>query len=114
MNSGTISVNLAGTDDELRLLANWLRDEDDLRGRVDLVELPIEPGHMGAALAAIEVLVTSSTASTLVRSLFDWLRHRRTTEKVTLRVGDVEITCGSADDAATLLAKVREALDGPL
>ena len=35
--SGTISVDLA-SDDDLRQLANWLRDEDELRGRVRVVD----------------------------------------------------------------------------
>ena len=104
--SGTISVNLA-SDDDLRQLANWLRDEDELRGRVRLVERPIEPGHMGGVLDTVQIVATSGTATALVTSLFGWLRHRRTAERVTLRVGETELQCGSADDAARLLAQLQ-------
>jgi hypothetical protein len=104
--SGTISVGIEGSDDELRQLANWLRDEDDLRGRVRLVDRAPQPGHMGSALDTIEVLATSGTATALVTSVFGWLRHRRSAERVTLRVREAELTCGSADDAAMLMDKL--------
>jgi hypothetical protein len=112
---GTISVSLDGPDDELRSLAGWLRDEDDLRGRVVLANKPIERGEMGGVLAAVEVIATGGTAKALVTSLFEWLRHRRTAMAVTLKIRDgkgreLDLTCGSADDATVLLDKVQSIL----
>jgi hypothetical protein len=105
--SRTISVSTE-SDDDLRQLANWLRDEDDLRGRVRLVEGPVTPGQMGGVVDAVELIATSGTATALVRSLFGWLRHCRTAKRVTVRFGDSELRCGSADDAALLLARLSE------
>jgi hypothetical protein len=112
---GTVSVRLDGPDDELRLLAGWLRREDEFRGRVALVDKPIVRGEMGGALDAVQVMVTSGTATALVTSLFEWLRHRRTTKAVTLKIRDgkgreLDITCGSTDDAQALLDKMRSFL----
>jgi hypothetical protein len=112
MTSETVSVNLDCSDDELRLLAKWLRDEDDLRGRVTLVPRSIEPGEMGAALDTVQVAITSGTVGTLITSLFAWLTHRRLTKKVFLKFHteqghEVTLTCGSADDVAQVLDHVR-------
>lgn len=112
----TVSVSLDGSDDELRQLAGWLRDEDELRGRVRIVDRPIEPGRMGGVLDTVEVALTSGTAGTLVTSLFAWLTHRRAAGRVKLKVrnGDrtIELTCGSADDAGTVLDRLGAFLTG--
>lgn len=63
------SITIDGTDDELRSLANWLRDEADLRGQVQVASAPIQEGHMGATLDAIVVILTSATAGTLITSV---------------------------------------------
>ena len=89
MGPTTVSINVDGLgdgpDDELRLLATWLRDEDQLRGRVSLVHRPISEGEMGGALDTVQVMLTSSTASTFVTSVFAWLTQRRTSGRVSLR-----------------------------
>jgi hypothetical protein len=113
--SGTVSVSLDGSDDDLRSLARWLRDEDDLRGRVRLVDGRILPGQMGGVLDLIDVVVTSATASTFVRSFFGWLNHRRTAERATIKAttakGDrFELTFGSADDAKDVLGALNAML----
>jgi hypothetical protein len=111
----TVSIGLDEADDQLRLLAAWLRDEDALRGRVRLVEQPIAPGQMGGVLDAVEVVLTSGTASTLVTSVFAWLGHRRAAGRVRLKVHtdgrSVELTCGSADDAQTVIASLDKILN---
>jgi len=103
----TVSVSLDGSDDDLRQFARWLRDEDDLRGRVSLVEQPIAPGQMGGVLDTVQVVLTSGTAGTFVTSLFAWLGHRRVAGRVKLKLRDgdrtAELTCGSADDANSLI-----------
>jgi hypothetical protein len=110
----TVSVSLDGRDEELRQLARWLRDEDELRGRVSLVEPPIGPGQMGSVLDTVQVVLTSGTAGTFVTSLFAWLGHRRVVGRVKLKVrnGDrtIELTCGSADDANELIDRVSKIL----
>ncbi|MGH3549671.1 MAG: effector-associated constant component EACC1 [Pseudonocardiaceae bacterium] len=112
MASGTVSIDLDCSDDELRSLAKWLRDEDELRGRVSLVPRPIEPGELGAALDTVQVAITSGTVGTLVTSLFAWLTHRRLTKKIFLKFHtdqghEITLTCGSADDVSHVLDHVR-------
>jgi Effector Associated Constant Component 1 len=111
----TAAIRIDGTDDELRRLANWLRDEDALRGRVKLVDHPIAAGEMGGALDAVEVVLTSGTASALVTSLFTWLIQRRKNGKVRLKIRagnrTVDLTCGSADDAQALIDSIKSILN---
>jgi hypothetical protein len=114
--AGRMWINLDGPEDDLRLLARWLRDEDELRGRVSLVQRPIEPGQMGGVLETVEVVLTSGTAATLVTSVFAWLTHRKSAGKVSLKIQtklgeNITFTCGSADDAATILASAQNVLD---
>jgi hypothetical protein len=116
--AGTVAIRLDDaddSDDELRQLARWLRDEEELRGRVDLELAPIQQDHMGGMAQAVVVVLTSGTASALVTSLFNWLAHRRDVDKVTVSVepgptGKVEVTCGSPDDAERLLRACRDVL----
>ncbi|MGW7532597.1 effector-associated constant component EACC1 [Amycolatopsis sp. NPDC054798] len=116
MASGTVLLTLPGAeDDELRKLAAWLRDEDELRGRVRAQDAPARSGEMGGALEAITVIATSGTATALCRSLFDWLARRRDARKVSLKLtmgeDKLELECGSGDDSAQVLAAVQKFLD---
>lgn len=116
MASGTVLITMpGGADDELRKLAAWFRDEDDLRGQVRAQDVPARPGEMGGALEAITVIATSGTATTLCRSLFDWLARHREARKVSLKLtrgeDTLELECGSGDDSAQVLAAVRNFLD---
>ncbi len=100
----------------MRALVRWLRDEDGLRGRVSLAAQPPAAGEMGAVVDAAVVVLTSGTVSVFIRSLFGYLKHRRTTSKVTLKVRDdkgreLELTCGSDDDAQATLTAVRALLE---
>lgn len=94
------------------MLANWLRAEDELRGRVSLAGGPVAPGHMGVVDDVVQVAVGSGGAVTvLVTSLFAWLHHRRSAQRVTMRItldngATVEFTCGSSDNAAVLLDRL--------
>jgi hypothetical protein len=70
--------------DEIRSLRVWLIGEDELRGRVELVERPPQPGELGPALDALVVsLGQGGAASVLVAGLISWLRSRH---------GDIDIT----------------------
>lgn len=115
MSTATVSLRPEGSDEEVRSLLRWLRDEDDLRGRVNAAEPAIADGGMGGLVDAVVLVLTGGTAPVLVRSLFGWLAHRRAATKVSLRVKangkEAELTCGSADDAQTVLAALRAHLD---
>lgn len=109
----TVSITLDGADEKLRSLANWLRDEDDLRGRVRVSRAPIPDEHMGAALDAIVVILTSATMGTMFTSVKDWLVAKGAAEKVTLTLRsetgrEIDLTCSSAADVETLLGSARE------
>ncbi|WP_257902885.1 effector-associated constant component EACC1 [Saccharothrix obliqua] len=117
MSTATVRFQTAGSDDEVRALVKWLRDEDALRGRVSLAAAPPAEGEMGELVDAAVIVLTSGTASVLVRSLFDYLKHRRTTAKVTLTVRDekgreLELTCGSGDDARATVTALQTFLEG--
>ncbi|WP_147455122.1 effector-associated constant component EACC1 [Saccharothrix australiensis] len=117
MSTATARVRTAGSADDLRALVMWLRDEDALRGRVSLAAAPPAEGEMGEIVDAAVIVLTSGTVSVLVRSLFDYLKHRRTTAKITLTVRDeqgreLELTCGSGDDAHATATAVRTFLEG--
>ncbi|MBM7772383.1 hypothetical protein JOD54_002587 [Actinokineospora baliensis] len=68
---------LTGTDDDLRDLATWLRDEDDLRGRVQVRNAPVAPGEMGGVIEALTLLLGGGGAGVLIRSVFTYLTTRR-------------------------------------
>jgi hypothetical protein len=98
-----------GSDEELRRLIRWLRDEDDLRGKVEVVSEPLHEGHMGGLVELVSVVLTSTTASALVPSLFDWLARRRENGAVSVVVDGerIEINAGSTSDAERLLNACR-------
>jgi Effector Associated Constant Component 1 len=111
--TGTAYITVDGTDEELRSLATWLRDEDDLRGQVRLSSAPIQEGHMGGALEAVTVILTSGTVSVAIKSVMNWLTARKAAEKVTLKLNagpgrDLELTCGSSSDAQAVLDSARK------
>ncbi|MFC0546681.1 effector-associated constant component EACC1 [Kutzneria chonburiensis] len=108
----TGSVAITGDEQELRSLARWLRDEDDLRGRVSLADRPIAAGEMGGVLDSVVVVLTSATAGQLVKSVFGWLGQRRHASAVVLKArnargAEIELKCGSAADASVVLGDLR-------
>lgn len=114
MVSGMVAIGLDDSDEELRSLAAWLRDEDEFRGRVHLKE-SVQSGQMGGALDAVTLAISSGTASILVTSIFGWLKHRREARKVSLKLRDdsgreFNLTCGSADDTDKIIDNIRRFL----
>ncbi|TDV40653.1 effector-associated constant component EACC1 [Actinophytocola oryzae] len=100
-------------DEDIRRLARWLRDEDELKGRVSLGNAPLQQGEMGGVVDLVLVTLATGTGPVFVRSLFDWLARRRSDAKVSLTVESAEgnkinLECGSRADAEKLL----KALDG--
>lgn len=114
MAAGTAEIRIEPadqSDEELRQLARWLRDEDELRGKVDLSDGPITPGHLGS----VTVTVTSGTATALVTSLFTWLGRRRESARVTVTVESatgerIDLNCAAPADADNLLRACRKIL----
>ncbi|MEC3974540.1 effector-associated constant component EACC1 [Amycolatopsis sp. H20-H5] len=80
---------------------------------MDVVVKPIEPGELVGSLDSVVVVVTGGTAPALVNALFDWLDSHQHVDTVALSVtadatGEhLELECGPAGDAASVLAAVR-------
>ncbi|QQM41610.1 effector-associated constant component EACC1 [Streptomyces liliifuscus] len=68
----------ASAADELVSLADWLRHEDELRGRIGLERAKIEEGRMGGLPEAVVVALSGGGAATvLARAAVEWVKQRR-------------------------------------
>lgn len=109
MAADSLQISFADAPDQIRDLAAWLRSEDELRGRVDLVKRPLEAGHMGGIADTLSIAVGSGGAVAVsVRSFFAWLsvRHAAVRTRIELKAEDgraasIELT-GSAEPEAVL------------
>jgi hypothetical protein len=83
-----VTVSVVGLDDaveELRSLFTWLAKEEELRGRVRLVEAAPEPGTLGGWPEAVVVaLMQGSAVTALVSAVVTWICYR--TSEVTCTV----------------------------
>ncbi|OIK08128.1 hypothetical protein BIV23_00920 [Streptomyces monashensis] len=62
----------------LRSLADWLRYEEDLRGKTQLEHGEITPGQMGGLPEAlVATLSTGGAATVLARAVVEWVRQRK-------------------------------------
>ncbi len=101
MERGVAHVRLDDAPHGLRSLAQWLRSESELRGRVRLTEHSIEPGDMGGALDAVAIALGSGGAATIfVRSLFTWLSQRQVGTSVRIQLKRPDGTETTLDLAA--------------
>ncbi len=88
--------------EDLLLLARWLRLDDDMPGRVRLVEAPPAEGQMGGLAREVQVALTSGTVSSLITAVVAWLRQRNDRRRVSLTVrsgegvDEISFTVGSA------------------
>ncbi|MGH3854191.1 MAG: effector-associated constant component EACC1 [Pseudonocardiaceae bacterium] len=84
--------------EELRSLLTWLSGEEELRGRVRLVETASEPGTLGGWPQAVAVELSRDGAVTILASaVIAWIRHR---------TSDMTLTITQPDGkSATLRAK---------
>ncbi|QWF80396.1 effector-associated constant component EACC1 [Amycolatopsis sp. CA-230715] len=111
-------LDFVAPDEDIQSLARWLRDEDGLTGRVGFTESAPRDGEMGGAIEALSVILGSGVAKQAVTSFFEWLKHRRTAEQVKIlvkspgRTDHLELECGSATDADSVLRSVERFLDG--
>lgn len=115
--SGTVTISLPGQDGDVRQLARWLRDEDELRGQVSLAQRPIRDDEMGSALEAVVVALGSGgVATVLISSLFGWLTRRSELRAVRIRIHtddgrEMELECGSADEVERVAESISTMLD---
>jgi hypothetical protein len=65
-------------ESELRSLADWLRYEEDLRGKVVLEHREVTAGQMGGLPEALIVALSTGGASTvLARTVVEWIKQRK-------------------------------------
>nr|WP_157553887.1 hypothetical protein [Herbidospora sakaeratensis] len=104
-----ISVAASDTDEELRSLYTWLRDEPAIREncRISLDGRGIGPGEMGEILDVITLLVTSGLQlPALAQTLSGWAATRRNRPTVTVSRGDFQVVITGAN-----IDEVLEVLD---
>lgn len=76
----------------LEALFDWLRQEEDLRGRTTRTATPLSPGEMGSLADTLTVAVGGGGALTvLFTSIAVWLRTRRSDIAVEVTVGDHKV-----------------------
>jgi hypothetical protein len=98
-----------GSNDDLIALYEWLSAEDDLRGRVRVVDTPPGETELGSLPELLTVAFSAGGAGTvLASSVVTWLKTRRTNVKVTIESGDRSITLelGTVDDVRPLLRDI--------
>jgi Effector Associated Constant Component 1 len=72
----TITPGSETATDELYSLRAWLLEEEDLRGRIGLVESPPASGKLGALPEALTMALGPGGAATAASALIAWLRYR--------------------------------------
>ncbi|MCX4852107.1 hypothetical protein [Streptomyces sp. NBC_00893] len=73
----TVALTGAGTADELRSLHEWLFAEEELRGRVRLVQSPPPPNALGSVPEMLTVaLAPGGVSAVLASAAIAWMRHR--------------------------------------
>lgn len=99
------ALDSTGTEDDLRSLLRWLREDEALGVRVHVGGAPPPPGVMGAGFDVLQFAVSSGLATAaLVVSVLQWQTSRRRAPAVTLRRGEVEVllTAHAARDEQTM------------
>jgi hypothetical protein len=106
------------TGDELALLSEWLRGEDELRGRVKIVHGPVRDTELGSVPELLSVALGARGAGTvLASSLISWIQARQTTAKITVESAGYSVTLDiqTVGDAGPLLGQIlRAGDDGPV
>lgn len=98
---------------ELRSLFTWLGGEQELRGRVRLLETAPEPGTLGGWPEALAVALGEGGAVTVLASaVMSWIRHRTSDVTVTVtRPDGTSVTLATARIRGTDLAGLKELLE---
>ncbi|KOV85025.1 hypothetical protein [Nocardia sp. NRRL S-836] len=70
-------MEISGSEEDLRSLHDWLRDEDELRrAAVEWRSMPPKPDEMGSAGVLTVTLADDADHAVLARSIAVWTRHR--------------------------------------
>ncbi|MEU8076708.1 hypothetical protein AB0B31_14785 [Catellatospora citrea] len=87
-------IAVDGSRADATALWDWLRAEPGLRGRVQLVDGPAEPGTMGHGTLELVVVLAATVVGPLSIALRTWLVQRTTkaTVKVPGPAGPIEVT----------------------
>ncbi len=87
-----VTINVGGPDatvEDLRDLFRSLRGEEELRGRVELVEAAPEPGTLGGWPDWVMVALSHSGAVTVLASaVITWIRYRTGKMSITITRSD--------------------------
>ncbi|MFE6481762.1 hypothetical protein ACFVGN_02285 [Streptomyces sp. NPDC057757] len=97
-----IEVRVQGSDDDLRSLYGWLRDEPAVRrtANLELLEQPPRPGEMGGLVDVLQLVTDNGwSAGTFAFTLATWRQTRRRDPGVTVRRGDTVVTLSDCNDA---------------
>jgi Effector Associated Constant Component 1 len=114
----TITMDGAGSTDELRSLYWWLISDEEFRGRTRLVDQPPQPGTLGAP--ATEIIVAAFSGSGVASLVNTWIRHRSGQVRMVLsRAGtkvDIDlqrVRALSHTEAKALIVDLFSQLDAP-
>ncbi|MCU1680898.1 MAG: hypothetical protein JWQ81_1637 [Amycolatopsis sp.] len=108
-----LHLTVVGDDVErhLRMLREWLGSEDELRGRVELRNHPVAPGHMGGVLDVLAVTLGAGGAgAVLAQSVSTWLTQRRADVTVSMKAPDgreFSVDVKRAADPESVIREVR-------
>lgn len=100
-----------GSLDDLYALAEWLNDEDDLRGQSYIVRSPAEETNLGSVPDLLTVALGSGGAGTiLASSLITWLQTRKTSVKVRIEAAgrSIMLDVETVNDVMPLLHEILE------
>ncbi|GHE98970.1 hypothetical protein GCM10014715_63950 [Streptomyces spiralis] len=113
-----LRITVADAPDALQSLYDWLRLEDEFRGRLRLApSAPGTGGEMGGLLDVLTIALGSGGAgAVLARSLSTWLTHRHADVKVTVKGPDgrsVEVDAHLVrGDVPGLIREITRLVDG--
>jgi hypothetical protein len=99
-----IEVAGEGSVESTSDLKNWLSTERDLRWtKLEQHKSRAAAGELGPdLLPALTVALASPLLAELVKSIFAWLRARRSDKKVSIKVGSTELKFAIEDEKKIL------------
>jgi hypothetical protein len=107
------TITLTGSLDTARDMASlfaWLNDDDELRGRVQVVRGPTPAGAMGSITDVLTVALGVGGAGTaLVNVLSLWIRSQRSQVRLTVKRSDgrqIELQASNIADVRGLVEQL--------
>ncbi|MFE6685782.1 hypothetical protein ACFVFQ_04810 [Streptomyces sp. NPDC057743] len=110
----SVAVEGAEAEAPLRSLQEWLAWDDRLRGRVDWLRRPPQPGHMGAVLDTLTVILGTGGVAALITPLCTWLTNRRPDVSLTVELPNgrmVSVDVKRAHDERAVIREIQGLLD---